>query len=81
MRALIRQVRHTLPFDAPESQICAGPCHGCPQKLLAYLDSELDDWERRLDAGERPNFGDLSRLARTSTRIYNTLKKNGLVEG
>ena len=78
MRELIRQVREALPFDAAESQICAGPCHGCPQKLLTYLDTELDDWERRLDAGDKPDFADLSRLAKTSRRVQGVLEKNGL---
>jgi len=79
MRQLIAQVRDAVPFDAPEDQVCSGPCDGCSMKLLAFLESELEGWERRLDQGERPNFGDLSRLAKVSRKVYGVLERNGLV--
>jgi len=78
MRQMIAQVRHSLPFDAPETQVCQGPCDGCSMKLLDYLDSELQDWEYRLNEGEKPGLAELSKLARTSRRIYQILEKNGL---
>jgi hypothetical protein len=79
MRDLIAQVRHTLPFDAPEARVCQGPCDGCSMKLLDYLDNELLGWEQRLDDGERPGLAELSKLARTSRRIHAVLQKNGLL--
>jgi hypothetical protein len=81
MRQLIARVREALPFDLPEAQTCSGPCDGCSMKLLAFLEGELDAWERRLDDGERPSFGDISRLARTSAKIHAVLMRNGLVAG
>ena len=79
MRQLIDQVREAMPFDAPQAQVCTGPCDGCSLKLLSFLDSELQEWERRLADGERPNLGDLSRLASISRKIYGVLERNGLV--
>jgi len=81
MRDLIRQARATLPFEAPEAVVCTGVCQGCSRKLLDFLESEFDDWERRLDAGERPGLSDLSRLIQTSRRVECTLIRNGLIEG
>ncbi len=75
MRELIAQVREAVPFDAPEAQLCTGPCDGCSVKLLAFLESELEDWETRLDGGERPGLKDLSRLA----KVYAVLERNALV--
>lgn len=79
MRQLIGQVRRTLPFDQPEARVCEGPCEGCSMKLLDYLESELDDWEQRLDDGEKPGLAELSKLAKTSKRIHRVLQKNGLI--
>jgi hypothetical protein len=80
MRDLIQRARATLPFEATEAQVCTGVCQGCSRKLLDFLDSELDDWERRLDAGERPGLGDLSRLIQTSRKVQRVLMRNGLIE-
>ena len=80
MRQLIRQVRTAIPFDLSEEQICASGCQGCSVKLLAFLESELENWEARLDAGEKPNFGDLSRLAKTGRKVHKVLAQNGLVK-
>ena len=79
MRALIRQVRAALPFEAAEAQVCTGVCQGCSRKLLDFLESELDDWERRLDAGERPGLSDLSRLMQTGRKVERVLARNGLI--
>ena len=79
MRRLIGQVRDAIPFGLPEARACTGVCNGCTVKLLDYLDGELADWEARLDAGERPNLGDLDRLGRTSRKVYRALAANGLV--
>ncbi len=80
MRLLIQQIRTAMPFDLPEASLCSGKCNGCSQKLLDYLDSELEEWEIRLKAGEVPDFGDISRIARTSKKIYKILDVNGLLE-
>jgi hypothetical protein len=80
MRRLIVQVRDAIPFDMPEAQVCSGRCDGCSLKLLEFLGNELDGWEARLDAGERPGFKELSRLAKTSRKVYSVLARNGLVE-
>ena len=79
MRLLIAQVRQAIPFDAPAAQVCTGTCDGCSMKLLGFLATELQAWECRLDAGEQPTLGDLSRLARTSRKVYTVLERNGLV--
>lgn len=79
MRELIDQVRAAIPFDLPEAQVCTGPCDGCSMKLLSFLESELDEWEVRLAQGERPGLKDLSRLAKTSRRIYKVLEQNGVI--
>jgi hypothetical protein len=79
MHQLIAQVREALPFDAPASRACAGECQGCSLKLLEYLDGELCGWEQRLEIGDTPNLGDLSRLAKASRKVYNALEKNGLL--
>ena len=71
---------HPVPFEAPEAQVCTGVCQGCSRKLLDFLESELDDWERRLDAGERPGLGDLSRLIQASHKVRRVLIRNGLIE-
>ncbi|WP_295801342.1 hypothetical protein [uncultured Microbulbifer sp.] len=80
MRGLIGEVRSTMPFSLPADQLCAGPCRGCPKKLLEYLDQELEEWETRLDHGEKPTLGDVSKFARTCRRIHKSLAANQLVE-
>ncbi len=80
MRLLIQQIRAVMPFNLPEASLCSGKCNGCSQKLLDYLGSELEQWEMRLQAGEVPDFGDISRIARTSKKIYKILDANSLLE-
>lgn len=79
MQELIQQVRTAMPFDFPEANLCSGKCNGCSQKLLDYLDSELEDWEYRLKDDEVPDFGEIQRIAKTSKKIYKILDRNGLV--
>ncbi|GAB4348152.1 MAG: hypothetical protein Kow006_08580 [Gammaproteobacteria bacterium] len=78
MRELIGQVRQKFPFDDPRAQECPESCQGCTPKLLEYLDTELAEWEQRLDSGERPTLGDLHRLGKTCRKIHAVLQKNGL---
>lgn len=80
MRHLIKQIREAIPFDLPEANLCSGKCNGCSQKLLDYLDSELEDWEYRLQDGETPDFGEIQRIAKTSKKIYKILDRNGLIK-
>lgn len=79
MRNLIGQIRAAIPFDLPEAKMCSDSCDGCSIKLLEFLESELQDWERELDVGKQPNFGDLARLANTGKKIFKILERNGLV--
>lgn len=79
MHQLIARVRAAIPFDLPAARACTGECNGCSVKLLDHLDGELLDWEARLAAGARPDFGDLTRLERTSRKVYRVLAGNGLV--
>jgi len=80
MHNLIGDIRQALPLDRPEAYMCSDNCNGCTLKLLEFIDMELIDWERRLNAGEIPNFGDINRLAKTGRKIYKVAKKNGLVK-
>jgi hypothetical protein len=79
MRNLIAEIRNRLPFDKPEAQICSDPCRGCSIKLLDYMQSELEAWEQRLDAGEKPGLADLSRLEKKGRKVYRKLRENQLV--
>ncbi len=80
MRNLIEEVRLNIPFNLPEAYVCSDDCNGCSLKLLEFLDMELIEWERRLAAGDKPNFGDLKRMAKMSKKIYQVLVKNGLID-
>jgi len=80
MSQLIKQVRHEFPFTLPEAQICAGKCHGCPKKLLEIADTELADWESRLENKEQPLLGDISRLAKLCKNIRRGLVRNNLLK-
>ncbi|MRI32032.1 hypothetical protein EOPP23_03335 [Endozoicomonas sp. OPT23] len=79
MNQLIEQVREAIPFGLSEAEICSGECIGCAKKLMEFLDQELEDWSTRLDQGEVPKLGDLSKLAKSSTKIHRVLTKNNLV--
>lgn len=80
MRDLIAQIRASLPFDGDGIAVCTGDCQECPQKLLACLEDELLDWERRLDAGETPGLADLSRLAGLGREVRSALARRGLLD-
>lgn len=81
MRNLINEVRTALPLHISALDVCADECRGCSVKLIEYITMELETWEYRLDDGDIPNFGDLTKLARSSRKIYGVLAKNGLIEG
>jgi hypothetical protein len=79
MRQLIEQIRITLPFNLSDEERCGDSCQGCSSKLLIYLETELDEWEVKLDQGIVPGFADLSRLAGQAKKIAAVLKRNGLI--
>ena len=66
-------------MDLSPETVCADECRGCSIKLIEYIAMELENWEYRLDDGVVPDFGDLKKLARSSSKIYRALVKNGLV--
>jgi hypothetical protein len=78
MRQLIAEARTQMPLTQPGMTECPDSCTGCSVKLLEYLAMELEGWEERLDAGEKPRLGDISQLARTCRKIYRVLQKNGV---
>lgn len=79
MMQLIIEVRSAIPFDKPEAELCVGSCHGCPKKLIEYLDTELTDWSERLGRSEDPLLGDVDRLGRAAKKIYKVLQKNKVI--
>ena len=79
MQQLINEVKQHIPFERPLADICSDDCNGCSMKLLEFLDMELIDWQRRLDAHDVPTLGDIKRLETTSKKIYKILQRNGLV--
>jgi hypothetical protein len=80
MQALIDEIRQVLPFDLSAQDICKDECRNCSLKLLGYLENELDSWQYRLDSADKPNLGDVSKLARSARKIYTALQKNGLIQ-
>lgn len=81
MPNIIKEVRDNLPFDMSEDELCAETCsHGCPKNFLEFSDSELEDWDQRLQDGKNPNFHDIQKLNKTSQKIYKVLEKNHLVK-
>ncbi len=78
MRDIIARVRVAIPLDLPEIQLCGDECRSCSLKLVEFMRAELDNWEARLDAGEKPGLADLSRLERTARKVHAALEKNGL---
>ncbi len=80
MQLLIDKVHETLPFDAPESTICSTNCNGCSLKLLEYLDTELMDWQARLQRHDIPDLADINQLSKLCHKVYRVIKRNGLLE-
>ncbi|WP_221799435.1 hypothetical protein [Oceanobacter mangrovi] len=80
MLSLATQVRSGLPFHIPPKDLCQHSCKGCPKKLMEFLDTELEDVERRLELGDDFSLGEISKLARTSQKIYRVMEKNGLLK-
>jgi len=53
---------------------------GCPKKLLEIVDTELCDWETKLDDNVIPKLGEISRLAKPCNNVRRSLKRNSLVD-
>ncbi|GLS90069.1 hypothetical protein GCM10007916_11360 [Psychromonas marina] len=79
MLNIINLVRDDFPFYAPESQICGDTCVGCPKKLLELVDTELIDWEYKLECGEVPDFNEIDKLAKLCKNVRRSLVRNGVV--
>jgi hypothetical protein len=79
MRNLIAEIRNSMPFDRTGKQFCTDQCRGCSIKLLDYMQSELEAWEQRLAAGEKPGLADLSRLEKKGRKVCRTLRENQLL--
>jgi len=79
MAQLIQTIRSKLPFEQPDIYYCHADCKGCSLKLMEYLDMELINWEKRLQDGEWPSFGDINQLLKTSKKVANVLKRNQLL--
>lgn len=79
MLLLICEVRRNIPFSAPESSICIGPCQGCSKKLVEFLDTELCEWQQKLNQGIVPKLGEVEKLGRTAGRIFKVLCRNGII--
>lgn len=79
MSNIIKAVRDDFPFYAPESQICGDTCVGCPKKLIELVDTELIDWEYKLESGEVPNFDEIDKLAKLCKNVRRSLVRNGVV--
>lgn len=80
MQKLITEVRGDFPFNVPEANICGISCIGCPKKLLEIVDTELCDWESKLDNQVVPKLGEISQLGKLCKNVRRGLKRNGLVE-
>jgi hypothetical protein len=81
MRQLIQQAREAIPFGLPDESLCGDSCQGCSSKLLIFLETELDGWERKLADGVVPTFGDLQRLGKQCRKIHRILQENGVPVG
>ncbi len=81
MLDIIQQIKETFPFAISQDELCSKNCHyGCPRKLLEYIHLEILDWEDRISHGDIPNFKDIKKLSKISTKIHHVLEKNGLVD-
>jgi hypothetical protein len=80
MSALLADIRNHIPFDElNDARVCSGQCIGCPKKLLEYLEQEVEHWEDMLVNHAPPKLGDIHKLARSSTKIFNVLQKNEIL--
>ncbi|TDR55989.1 hypothetical protein DFP85_105163 [Halomonas ventosae] len=47
--------------------------------LPEVLDTQLEEWEDRLEEGEVPRFGDLTLLESLARKVLAALRKKGLI--
>lgn len=79
MLNIIQLVRDDFPFYAPESQICSDTCVGCPKKLLELVDTEIIDWQYKIECGEIPDFSEIDRFAKLCKNVRRSLVKSHVV--
>ena len=79
MQNLITAVRSDFPFNVAESNICGISCIGCSKKLLDIVDTELCDWEAKLNNRVEPTLGEISKLGKLCKNVSRGLKQNSLV--
>ena len=80
MLNIIELVRDDFPFNAPESQVCGDTCVGCPKKLLALVEAEIEYWESSLEQGELPNLTEVARFGKLCKNVRRSLVRSGVVE-
>lgn len=76
---LLAQARRRFPFSVPTSRLCAGPCTGCPKKLLELADMLLEEWEEKLQQNQQPTLGDVQKVARQLSKLARAFERNQLL--
>lgn len=79
MQNIITLVRADFPFDAPDAQICAETCVGCPKKLLELTEIEIIHWESEMANGESPTFDEIYHFAKLCKNIRRGLVRSGII--
>ncbi|MFL0801319.1 MAG: hypothetical protein K6L80_12760 [Agarilytica sp.] len=79
MTRVIYDIRRAFPFDAPEAHICRSSCIGCSKKLLSFLETEIDDWQTKMEHGTAPKLGDIQQLSKMAKKIGKALEKNAIL--
>ncbi|QBG36891.1 hypothetical protein [Litorilituus sediminis] len=64
MRLLIAGVRSDFPLNEPDANICGISSVVSPKKRLEIVDTELCQWQVKLDEKVTPKLGDISRLCK-----------------
>lgn len=73
------EARRRFPFHRPTADLCAGPCTGCPKKLLELAELLLTEWEQKLSTHYRPSLGEVQKLARQLTKLARAFERNQLL--
>ncbi len=79
MTRVISDIRRVFPFDAPEAHICRSKCIGCSKKLLSFLETEIEDWQTKMEQGVAPKLGDIQQLSKMAKKIGKALQKNAIL--
>lgn len=76
---LVAAARRRFPFEHSTAALCAGPCTGCPKKLLELAEVILTEWEEKLAQQHQPSLGDVQRLARQLNKLAQAFSRNQLL--